>query len=153
MHLVELNNYDLDFDRMREIAKEAEEFAKHYEDDRYPGYDFYWWRISEYEHPELKQIADDFGIEYRPRFYWLSANYHLPPHVDNGTKCSINFVLSPNPAPVNVEGTDYFYTKGILNTSIMHSVQNEGHEERILLKFSIFNETIEEVAKRNKKYM
>jgi len=153
MHLVELKNYEIDVPRITEIAKEAEEFAVSYKDSRYPGYDFSWWRISEYKHSELKKIADDFGIEYKPRFYWLSANYTLPPHVDNDTKCSINFVLSPNPAPVNVEGIDYFYTKGILNTSVLHSVQNKGHEERLLLKFSIFNESIEKVVSRNSKFL
>jgi len=135
-------DYDLDIKRMLEIAEEAYPTADFYKDDRYPEADFSWWRKGRYEHPELKKIADDFGIEYDPRFYWQKANSYLPPHVDNGTKCSLNFVLSEDPAPVNIEGVDYEYTAAFLNTSLKHSVRT-GETPRILLKFSIFEKSID----------
>ncbi len=137
-------DYDLDIERMKEIAEEAYPSATFYTDNRFPYVDFSWWKISTYEHPELKKIADDFGIEYHPKFYWQEPNSYLPPHVDNGTLCSLNFVLSDDPVPVNVEGVDYHYTAAFLNTTLMHSVRT-GDKPRLLLKFSIFNQRIEDI--------
>ena len=144
-----LVDYDLDIQRMKEIAEEAYPSATFYTDDRFPDADFSWWKIGKYEHPDLQKIADDFGIECNARFYWQEPHSYLPPHVDNGTQCSLNFVLSDDPAPVNIEGIDYYYKAAFLNTSLMHSVKT-GNKPRLLLKFSIFNKSIEDIGYKYK---
>lgn len=138
-------DYDLDIEKMKEIAEVAYTSATFYSDDRFPNADFTWWKIGKFEHPALKKIADDFGIECNARFYWQQPHSYLPPHVDNGTQCSLNFVLSDDPAPVNVEGVDYYYKAAFLNTTLKHSVRT-GDTPRLLLKFSIFNQSIEDVG-------
>jgi hypothetical protein len=142
-------DYDLDVQRMKEIAEEAYPSATFYSDDRFPDADFSWWKIGKYEHPALQKIADDFGIECNARFYWQDPHSYLPPHVDNGTQCSLNFVLSDDPAPVTIEDTDYYYKAAFLNTTLMHSVKT-GDTPRLLLKFSIFNQSIEDIGYKYK---
>ncbi len=144
-------DYEIDKKRLLEIAEETYPSAIFYTDDRFPDADFSWWKIGKCEHPELKKIADDFGIECNARFYWQDAHSHLPPHVDNGTKCSLNFVLSDDPAPVTVEGVDYFYTAAMLDTTLMHSVTT-GDTPRILLKFSVFDEFFKDTMFKSYKY-
>ena len=142
-------NYDLDIAKMKEIAEATYPSASFYTDDRFPDADFSWWKIGKCEHPELQKIADDFGIECDARFYWQDPHSYLPPHIDNGTQCSLNFVLSDDPTPVTVEGLDYYYTAAILNTTLMHSVQT-GNNPRLILKFSIFNKSIESIGYKYK---
>ena len=105
-----------------------------------------FWKIAKTYDPMFFEIMDDFGIYGKPRVYWLEPNVNLPEHVDNGTTCSLNFILSDDPAPVTIEGKDYTYKQCLLNTSIMHGVKN-GDTERILLKISIFDQPYEQVAK------
>lgn len=143
-------NYPLDRKRILEEANEAKKSAVPYGDDpRWPGKTLDVWLISRFNSPYALEIIKDFEIEGKPRFYWLEPNAYLPEHVDNGTTCSINFVLSDNPAPVTFGDKNYFYSQVLLNTSLMHSVKN-GPDERILFKISIFNESYQDLAKRIK---
>jgi hypothetical protein len=90
---------------------------------------------------------DDFQVLGKPRFYWTAPNSCIPEHVDNGTQCSLNFILSPDPAPITFYGIDYYYKQVLLNTTLPHSVNN-GPIERVLLKISIFDETYQQLAAR-----
>ena len=86
--------------------------------------------------------------EVRPRFYFLPKGVEIPEHVDNNTKCSINFLInSKNPAPVTVEGVDYYYKACLLNTQKMHSVKNNT-EDRLLFKLSIFDDDFDTVKEK-----
>lgn len=91
-------------------------------------------------------MVNDLGIKAKPRFYWLESNAVLPEHVDHNTTCSLNFILSEDPAPVTIGGNDYYYNQCVLNTTIPHSVTNNG-PERILLKFSVFDVSYEDTVK------
>jgi hypothetical protein len=141
-------NYPLQVNLLLSEAEELRAKAIPYVDGRYHTKMEDWRVVREYG-PYGKQILHDFGINGRPRFYWLQANSVLGTHTDHNTTCSINFVLSKNLAPVIINGVDYFYTQALLNTSIPHSVVN-GPEERILFKISIFDETYEQVAEKIK---
>ena len=86
--------------------------------------------------------------EVRPRFYFLKKDTVIPEHIDDGTKCSINFLLnSKNPAPVTIEGVEYYYKNCLLNTQKIHSVKNDT-EDRLLFKLSIFDDDFETVKEK-----
>jgi hypothetical protein len=131
-------NYPLDFPTLLLSSEKAKEISYDYSDSRYPGHNFDYWKISKYNDDYIQQIITDFGVNGSPRFYWLKPFTKLPVHVDNGTKCSINFVLSEGAAPITYDGVDYFYSQALINTSIPHGVTN-GPTERLLLKISIFD--------------
>ena len=140
-----LLDYPIDLKQALIEAEQARNTSKPYVDPRWPGKPLPIWTITRIDHNQFaQQIIDDFGIGGKPRFYFLKPNSILPEHTDNGTTCSINFVLSNQLAPVTVEGTDYIYKQALLNTSLRHSVTN-GPIERILLKISIFNEPYEKL--------
>ena len=86
--------------------------------------------------------------DVRPRFYRQEQNTEIPPHVDINTKCAINIVLSDNYGPIKFTGNDpIFYKCAVLDTTKEHSVPPFA-EERILLKFSIFDVSYEDVIKK-----
>lgn len=149
MNPIILLNYPLDKTILVREAETFKEIAESYTDSRSPGKVLDNWLIYRHESEYTKKIMEDFEVEGKARFYWLSANTVLPKHVDNNTTCSINFVLSDNAAPVKINGKDYFYEQALLNTTIPHSVRN-GNAERILFKISIFNESFEDLASRIK---
>ena len=137
-------NYPLDKSAILANLDKLKEKSVYYSDYR-GTVDF--WKIAKSYDPMFIKIMDDFGVNGKPRVYWLEPNVNLPEHIDNGTTCSLNFILSDEPAPVTIEGVDYIYEQCLLNTSIMHGVKN-GNKERILLKISIFDRPYEQVAKQ-----
>jgi hypothetical protein len=137
--------YNIDTFKLLQEANEAKVLAKPYTDARYPGQEKTDWHIGHYTSDYITKIINDFGVEGKPRFYWLEPYAEIPAHVDNGTTCSLNFILSDDPAPITIEGINYTYKQVLLDTTRMHSVTN-GETERIMLKISIFNNTYEEVA-------
>jgi len=142
-------NYPLDKTILLESAKRARDVAKPYTDSRYPGLQMDTWQIGHYTDEHIEKIMADFELEGKPRFYWTAPNSVIPEHVDNGTQCSLNFILSEDPAPISFSGENYIYEQVLLNTTIPHSVTN-GPIERILLKISIFDETYEQLSARIK---
>lgn len=85
--------------------------------------------------------------DIRPRFYKQEKNTEIPPHVDINTKCAINIILSDNYGPIKFTGNNpIFYKCAVLDTTKEHSVPSFV-EERILLKFSIFDIAYEDVIK------
>lgn len=141
-------DYPLDRQRLKDEADLMKSCAIPYTDPRY-NQTLDSWLICKHSSVYAQKIMNDFGVRGKPRFYWLSPYTVLPEHVDNGTTCSINFVLSDEAAPVTIGGVDYFYTQALLNTSVPHSVTN-GASERVLFKISLFDITYEEIAENIK---
>lgn len=143
-------NYPIDKKILLEESKIAKIFSNPYGNDpRWPGQVLECWHISHYNSNYIRRVMQDLEVDGKPRFYWLDPNQDIPEHVDNNTTCSINFILSEDPAPVTIGGKEYFYESILLNTSIPHSVHN-GPVERVLFKISIFDESFEDLAKRIK---
>ena len=140
-------NYPLNLDRLLVLADNIKNTASPYTDPRYPDKVLDTWLILKYNDVYIDEIMKDFGVSGSPRFYWQEPNSTLPMHVDNNTTCSINFVLTENPAPVTIEGTDYIYEQAVLDTTKLHGV-NTNNEDRILLKISIFDESYADLIKR-----
>jgi len=89
----------------------------------------------------LYNIEGDINVSY----YRLLANETLPWHTDTGTKCSINFILNGESAPVIYESGEYTYKQALIQTDINHKVIN-GNKDRILYKISIFDMDFSDVA-------
>lgn len=142
-------NYNIDTDQLLNEASVAQQNAKAHTDSRYPDIVFDEWLIGHHTSPYIEKIMADLEIDGRPRFYWLKPHAVIPEHVDNGTQCSINIVLTDNAAPIIFGDKEYVYRTVLLNTTVPHSVKNNEHE-RIMLKISIFDETYEQLAKRIK---
>ena len=132
--------------------------------------------------PVLKQVEKEFNNKYHinaeGRYYTLPPEYELTPHKDFGTKCAINFILKGSSPIVfhealteaAAEGNNYrivhqqnsslmnykivhkqAYDQALLNLQELHSVPKSS-TGRILLKFSIFDESYEEVLRKIKYY-
>ena len=115
------------------------------------------------------------SIDVRPRYYVLKQDGYLAPHIDLSTQCSINTVLSDPSTPIyigdrsfNIHGevdqaskiikeigdnikehlTPYPYKTAALDTTRIHSVDNKGHNERLLFKLSFFDISYQELISR-----
>ena len=117
-----------------------------------------YWKVirgddmtSEFAAKVANYFKNTYKIEGKVdgRFYRLLANATLPYHTDRSTQCSVNMILSEGQAPVKfkVDGieTEYLYNIALLNTQVEHSVQN-GEEDRIIFKISVFDESYDSVA-------
>jgi hypothetical protein len=142
-------NYPLDTVALIEVANIAKLEAKPYTDSRYPNLKLDNWNIGHFTNSHIEKIMTDFEVQGKPRFYWLEPFAEIPEHVDNGTMCSINLILTDSPAPIIINGKEFTYKQALLNTTIPHAVYN-GPVERVMLKISIFDETYEQLAKRIK---
>ena len=139
-------DYPLDKPLLWEIANSLRNHSDEYVDPRINKIVKHW-KVVKHTTSYIEKIIEDFGVGGSPRFYWLAPNTRLGTHVDNGTTCSINLILSENPAPVTILNVDMFYTQALLNTTLPHSVIN-GPQERVLLKISIFDKTFDEVSQQ-----
>jgi len=108
-------------------------------------------RLQEMDNtPEIKRLYIQLKTltksnDIRPRFYRQLANKELLFHQDKGTLCAINIVLSEEYGPIIFEGVDEIYYKcALINTQPRHGVKAHP-EERIILKYSIFDKSYEEV--------
>lgn len=116
--------------------------AKPYEDHRKKVDN---WKIIRCEKSEyIQKICQDLGIEGDPRFYILEKCANLPQHLDHGTQCSINVLLSDGAAPISFMDKQFYYDACLINTQLRHGVNN-GNSERILFKLSIKNKSYNEV--------
>lgn len=149
MNPLTLLDYPLDTVALLQSAVSAHLSAEPYTDSRYPSLRKEDWYIGRYTDEHIDKIMRDFEVNGSPRFYWLEPFATIPQHVDNGTQCSINLILTENAAPITIEGVDYTYQQALLNTTLPHSVTN-GDTERIMLKISIFDETYESLSTRIK---
>ena len=101
------------------------------------------WQICRISSGYGYEIAESFKKQFdlkdcRPRFYIQESHSVIPFHVDRGTLCSLNIVLSDDPAPITFRTGDIYYKSALLNTQEYHAVRN-GPERRILYKISIFD--------------
>ena len=135
-------NYPLDKPKILSRIQQLKQSSESYSD---PRGTLDYWKIARSYDPVFLDIMDDFLVFGKPRIYWLEPNVVLPEHVDHNTTCSLNFILSEDPAPITIGGKDYFYRQCLLNTTIPHSVTNTS-KERILLKISLFDVSYEDVV-------
>lgn len=88
---------------------------------------------------EAGRFVKHFGIddEYIALFLWMDKNFHLPWHVDDvkGCQSNINYLMSPEPQPVEFRDGKYFYKLAALDVMQEHQVVNTT-EERILMRIS-----------------
>lgn len=109
-------------------------------------------RVRDERCQEVFRVMDDIQkiagcTDIRPRFYKQEANTEVPMHVDLNTKCSVNIILSDNSGPVVFEDHgEIMYKCAILDTTKRHGVPSYP-EERILLKYSIFDQEYEYVCR------
>jgi hypothetical protein len=142
---ITLIDYHLDISYLRELAERERSKADLHYDNRYSRFFNEYMSVKLYD-PYISQVMKDFEIVAKPKFYYQSPNYYLPMHVDNGTQCSLNFIISEDAAPIIFEEGEFFYKQCLLNTQVKHSVLNL-NKERILLKLSIFDKTYNDVLK------
>jgi hypothetical protein len=145
-------NYKIDKQLLLKEAQAVKNLATGYADSRYPDLKMDNWLVGHHSSEYVEQVMRDFGIKGKPRFYWLQPHAVIPEHVDNGTLCGLNFILTDQASPITFGDTDYFYEAILVNTSLPHSVINNEHE-RIMFKISIFDETFEQVAEKIKHYL
>jgi len=96
----------------------------------------------------LKEIIETLtGSIVKPRYYVQAKNSSVPFHKDQNTECSINIILSNHAGPICFEDIgEVEYRCALLNTTQRHSVP-EFDSERLLLKYSIFDKTYQDVRK------
>jgi hypothetical protein len=150
--------YDLTIDVDKQwclnIYQNIKDKEETYDDLKHGSVDH--WKVIRLPHFDYAdEIMEELGLigfveDYRPRFYTLKSNTILEKHVDLGTQCALNFVLSNRAAPVTFEDTEnFYYSTALFNTSIPHSVTN-GDDDRILFKISIMDKSFEDVRERIK---
>lgn len=142
-------DYDLDKFTLLKEAQLAKSASRPYTDSRYPDLKLEKWLIGHWSSEYTDRIMKDFEVVGRPRFYWLEPYAVIPEHIDNETTCSLNFILTEDPAPIIIEEKTYTYQQVLLDTTRLHKVINNEHE-RIMLKISIFDEPFTDLAKRIK---
>ena len=113
---------------------------------------------------DIKHIIDGYAYEVaqtfnsvlglqksKPRFYILRAGVTLGLHIDRGTECSFNFVLTGS-SKITFEDREEYYEQALLNTQVMHGIINP-QDDRVLYKISVFNqnfETVKQLYEENK---
>lgn len=145
-------NYPIDKQQLLSEAAQIKSRAVGYTDSRYPDLKMDDWLVGHHTSEYVEKIMQDFGVVGKPRFYWLQPYAVIPEHVDNGTLCGLNFILTDDASPITFGDKDYYYQAILVNTTLPHSVKNNEHE-RIMFKISIFNETFEQVAARITHYL
>ena len=145
-------NYQIDRLKLLAESQAVKSKAVGYRDSRYPDLKMDDWLVGHHASAYADQIMKDFGITGKPRFYWLQPYAVIPEHVDNGTLCGLNFILTDHASPITFGDKDYYYESILLDTTKPHSVKNNEHE-RIMFKISIFDETFEQVSNKIKKYI
>jgi len=145
-------NYKIDKQKLLSEADQVKDKAVGYTDSRYPNLKMDDWLVGFHSSEYVDQIMKDFNVVGKPRFYWLQPHAVIPEHVDNGTLCGLNFILTDYASPITFGNQDYLYESILVDTTKPHSVKNNEHE-RIMFKISIFNESFEQVAKKIKNYV
>ncbi len=145
-------NYKIDKQKLLDEASKIKSSATGYTDSRYPDLKMDDWLVGHHTSEYIDQVMKDFGIVGKPRFYWLQPYATIPEHVDNGTLCGLNFILTNEASPIMFGDQEYHYEAILVDTTKPHSVKNNQHE-RIMFKISIFNESFEQVAEKIKKYI
>lgn len=146
MSLINLD-YPLDVQWWKGYASSVKSLAEPYYDQRYDVRVEEWLTFVPEINSQILKIQEDFSVVGKPRLYWLSPRSCIPEHRDNGTLCSLNFIISDDPAPITIEGKELIYRQALLDTTKLHGVNNID-SERIMFKLSIYNETFDDLATR-----
>jgi len=139
-------DFDLDVNHLLEIWSKIKNKQVNYKDDRFDEVSSHF-KIIKHDFEYAKELSKIFNVESKPRFYILDANTILNQHTDFGTLCSLNFILSDDPAPIIFDDIEFTYKYALLDTTKSHGVINND-KDRLLFKMSIFNETFEEVKEK-----
>ena len=153
-----LYHFDYEYDKqtLLEEAKQLEGYKPFVDPHPQSDFDFNDWQIKyvcleEDLFPYAIKVATYFqdllDVKIKPRFYYQKPNFTLPFHQDRGTLCSINLVLTENPAPIAFEDGIEYYRVALLNTQARHSITTKETERR-LYKLSIKDYTYQEIKKR-----
>jgi hypothetical protein len=145
-------NYEIDKNLLLAEAEKIKHQATGYTDSRYPDLKMNDWLVGHHSSEYIEKIMQDFGVTGKPRFYWLQPYAVIPEHVDNGTLCGLNFILTEHASPITFGDKNYYYKSILIDTTKPHSVTNNEHE-RVMFKISIFDQMFEEVAARIKQYL
>ena len=94
----------------------------------------------------IETLIDSDNI--KPRYYVQAKSSSVPFHRDMNTECAINIILSKHAGPILFEDIgEVMYRCALLNTTQRHGVP-KFKTERLLLKFSIFDKTYQDVRKK-----
>lgn len=137
-------NYNYDKNLLLQESEKARLNAKPWEGGN--NYKIDKWLVSYYNSEYIKKIMNDLNIQGKPRFFYQQPNFHLMPHKDFGTMCSVNIILSDNPEPIIFKEKTFYYTQALINVQKIHSVKTL-NTERIMLKISIPDKSFDEVSK------
>lgn len=118
---------------------------------------YFYWRIKNlyiskiFNDPYVDMIMRDLNIQGSARFLNIKANTRLLPHIDNKTRCSINFLLDDYNDPI-VFGLlppykKFFYKSAIIDTSKFHGVKATNYDRKIF-KISIFQKSFADITKQ-----
>jgi len=142
--------FDYEFDKklLADVWNEHKDNSQPYSDVRFGKFVMNNWRIvNDIEISYANILCEFFNIDAMPKFYILQANTQLPPHTDQDTTCSINFLLSDGAAPVRFTDNEYHYRTALLNTTRKHSV-DKYPKDRILFKLSVKEEGFDAVKQK-----
>lgn len=145
-----LTHLDLDYD-VDELRDEVEELSFKPFSPKECYFHETWLKarlrdhIHMYPHIEaLHQLFEgSIVVAYRQL---ADTSVHM--HIDPATLCSVNVILSDDPAPVIFEDFgEIQYRAALFNTSLNHAVPAH-HSERLLLKFAYLDTSYDTVLKR-----
>lgn len=145
----DLIEFEIDFDKEK-LLEEANDLTgyKEFIDPKF-NIPIKGWMIKTVNSGYALEISNFFKEYFnikdgKPRFYILDSSFGLPFHIDRGTLCSFNFLLSENPDPISFRYGKVYYKNALLNTTIEHAVLPTTNK-RILFKISIFDKNFDEI--------
>lgn len=137
-------DYEFDKDKLLQKFYENQKHNKNFGDTGLPIAIPKLQIQEDFEFDYAEYLKDFFDITGEAKYYMLKANEEFDLHVDTLPQCSINILLSGNPAPVYIGGQNYLYRNCVLNVKQPHGVFMN-NEDRILFKISIFDYSFDEV--------
>lgn len=141
--------FDFDFDKQKLLQqyKKNLQNSKNFNDNGLPVSVPKLQLQEDFEFNYAQELMDFFEITGEAKYYTVKKDCDFDLHVDTLPQCSINVLVSDNPAPVFIGGKNYMYKNCVLNVKEPHGVfMND--ETRILFKISIFDYTFEEVKQK-----
>ena len=122
-----------------------------------------FWKICRDVGPYTQVISDELcrilDVQVKPRYYIQEVGSMIPWHVDRGTKCAVNMVLSTQDDPIEFRHQigfqhyirKYHYNFALIDTSMEHRVR-ANREDRLLFKMSIFDKSFSECKDAYEEY-
>ena len=154
-----LYSFKYDFDKSRLLKEAIDELGYEPFKDPKTGGVTQEWLIKKNISGYAAVITEDFekilNVKIKPRFYIQEKGFTLPFHLDRGTKCCINFVLSTSRDPIVFrKGFNTFtfqYQLALINVQEEHMVE-ASREDRYLFKLSIFDIDFDSALQRIQQY-